>query len=163
MTDPREYEGLARETRAFKDIELEILKESLRAWSDRPGDPFSLVELRDGKLLAGFALMCKESSTEYTFDAKAICVGPSYLGSEVTDIVVGMLESELLKTESSAILRVETSTKKEAAIGKGVLASRGYALIGHIPDFYEAGDDYYMYAKHLRRAAEERRQGKEEP
>ena len=28
MTDPREYEGLAREMGAFKDIELEILKES---------------------------------------------------------------------------------------------------------------------------------------
>jgi hypothetical protein len=65
-----------------------------------------------------------------------------------------MLEGELLRLEASAILRIETSTHKEEAIGRGILAGRGYALIGHIPDFYEPGEDYFMYAKHLRREKE---------
>jgi GNAT superfamily N-acetyltransferase len=152
MTDPREYEELARETGAFRDIELAILKETLSAWSEKPGEPYTLLEIRDGRVLAGFAVMGRESNSEYTYDLKGICIDPSYIGTGVTARLLDMLEEELLKQGSSAILRVETSARKEGAIGKGLLAERGFSLIGHIPNFYEPGDDYFMYAKHLRRS-----------
>jgi hypothetical protein len=153
MIDLSEYEGLARETGAFKDIELDILKESLSEWQKRPGDPYTAFEVRDGRILAGFAVLCREASTEYTFDLRAICVDPSYIGKGVTAGLLGLVEEEILKSEKSAILRFETSRRKEASIGPDVLSGRGFALIGHIPDFYAPGDDYFMYAKHLRRAA----------
>ena len=57
MIDNREYESLARETGALRDIELEILKETISTWRERPGDPYTLIEVRDGKILAGFAVM----------------------------------------------------------------------------------------------------------
>lgn len=152
MIDPLEYEGLAHETGAFKDIELEILKEMISAWQERPGDPYTILELRDGKVLAGFAAMCKEPNTDYTYSLRAFCVDRSYIGKGVASSILALVEEELLKKEASAILRIETSAAKEEAIGTGVLAGRGYALIGHIPDFYEPGDDYFMYAKHFRRA-----------
>jgi hypothetical protein len=155
MIDLSEYESLARETGAFKDIELEILKESLLAWQRRPGAPYSSLELRDGKILAGFAVLCREGSTDHTFDLQALCIEPSYVDKGVTAGLLGMVEDEILSTESSAILRFETSKRKEAAMGSGILAERGFALIGHIPDFYATGDDYYMYAKHLRRGSAE--------
>jgi hypothetical protein len=154
MIDLREYEDLARESGAYKDIELEILKETMVAWQKKPGDPYTILELRDGKQLAGFAVMCRESGTEYTFCVRAFCVDPSYLGKGVASSIIDMLEEEILRLESSAILRFETSSSKEATIGAGVLAERAYALIGHIPDFYVVKDDYFMYAKHLHRAAE---------
>lgn len=161
MMDTSEYEGLARETGAFKDIELEILKEAFEAWQKKPGDPYTILEVRDGKILAGFAIVCKQSTAEFTFDLRAMCVDPSYVGKSVTASILGMLEEELLRQAPSAILRIETSTHKEAAFGKGILAEQGYALIGHIPDFYETGEDYFMYAKHLHRAVD-RKQGKEQ-
>ncbi len=151
MIEPREFVNLARETGAFKDIELEILRESLAAWQKRPGDPYRLLELRDGKVLAGFALMCREPNTEYSFDVRALCVGPDYIGTGAAGGVVALLEDEVLRLGDSGILRVETSSRKEKAIDAGLLAELGFTLIGHIPDFYEPGDDYYMYAKHLRR------------
>jgi GNAT superfamily N-acetyltransferase len=151
MIDLREYENLARETGAYKDIELEILKETITDWQKKPGDPYTILELRDGKFLAGFAVMCRESGTDYTFCVRAFCVEPSYLRKGVASNIIDMLEEEILRLESSAILRFETSSSKEAAIGAGVLADRAYALIGHIPDFYVVRDDYFMYAKHLRR------------
>ena len=77
MIDLRECEVLARETGAFKDIELEILKEAISAWQARPGDPYTIMELRDGKVLAGFALACRETRTDYSFNLRAICVDPS--------------------------------------------------------------------------------------
>jgi GNAT superfamily N-acetyltransferase len=153
MIDIGEYEGLARETGSFKDIELDILKEVFSSWQARPGDPYTILEIRDGKILAGFAVICRKASTDYSFDVRAICVDPSYIGKGVTASILGMLEEELLRTEASAILRIEISTFKETAIGKGVLPERGYSLIGHIPDFYESGDDYFMYAKHVSREA----------
>lgn len=150
MIDLREYEGLARDTGVFKDIELEILKEAFTAWRLEPQDPYTILEIRDGKILAGFVVACRQARTEFSFDLRALCVDPGYVGKGVTSSLLGMLEEELRNKEASAILRVETSTRKEASFGRGVLTERGYALIGHIPDFYEAGDDFYMYAKHLR-------------
>ncbi len=156
MSDLSEYEELARETGAFKDIELDILKEAFVAWRQHPGDPYSVFEIRDGKILAAFAVLCRESGTEYTFDVRAICVEPSYIGKGVSASLLGIVEAETLKSDSSAILRFETSRRKEEAIGEGILADRGFSLIGHIPDFYAPGDDYYMYAKHLHRAVAEK-------
>jgi hypothetical protein len=153
MTEAREFESLARETGAFQDIELDILKETISAWREKPGEPYTLLELRDGKTLAGFAVICREASTEYTFDMRAFCIERSYVGKGVAASILGMVEEELLRNEASAILRIEISSSKEAAIGKGVLLERGFSIIGHIPDFYLPGDDYFMYAKHLRRAA----------
>jgi hypothetical protein len=154
MIDMDEFGGLARETEVYKDIELEILKEALSAWQQKPGDPYSVLELRDGKVLAGFAVMCREAGTDSSFDVRAMCIAPSYIGTGVPTSIIAMLEDEVLSMESSAILRFETSTRKEASIGTGILSRQGYALIGHIPDFYSPGDDYFMYARHLHRGPE---------
>jgi len=154
MTDLSEYQDLARAIGGFKDIELDILKETLQAWKERPGDPHTLLEIRDGRILAGFAVLCRASNTDFTFDVRAFCVDPSYVGKGVAERLVSMLEEEVLRTEPAGILRMETSSRKEAAFGRGVLGAAGYALIGHIADFYGAEDDFYMYAKHLRRQGE---------
>jgi hypothetical protein len=155
MIDLRECRELARESGAYTDIELEILDEALDDSSSPPagGAPDGagvLVELRDGKVLAGFALARREEVSEYTFNIQAICVGPSYRGTGAPASLLGGLEEEVLRRADSAILRFETSSAKGAAFGSGVLDASGYALIGHIPDFYAQGNDYYMYAKHLR-------------
>jgi GNAT superfamily N-acetyltransferase len=155
MIDPSEYVGLARETGVYEDIELDMLKDALAAWERGPGDPNGLVELRDGKVLAGFILVCRDESANHSFDARAFCVDPSYAGKGIADRLLETLEERTLERESSAILRFETSARKEAAFGEGALARAGYALIGHIPDFYGRGNDYLMYAKHLRLRAVE--------
>jgi GNAT superfamily N-acetyltransferase len=149
MIDLREYEGLARETGAYEDIELDILKEAFSAWEKNPGKPYTILELRDGKVLAGFAVVRRGETTDYTFDAQAFCIDPSYLGKGVAERLLSMLEAETLLLAPSAILRFETSSKKALAFGAGTLPDAGYSLIGHIPDFYTPGNDYFMYAKHL--------------
>jgi hypothetical protein len=159
MIDASEYEKLARETGSFQDIELDILAETLRSWAESPGDPYTLLELRDGKILAGFALFRREPGTEYSFDIRAFCVDQSYIDSGVGSRLVAIVEEEILKLEATALLRFETSTKKLAAVGETTLPGSGYSLIGHIPDFYAEGDDYYMYARQLTKAEPERGEG----
>jgi hypothetical protein len=151
MVDRREYEALARETGAYKDIEIEILKEAVDSWERKPNDPYTILEIRDGKILAAFLTLRREEGTEYTFTIQAICVDPSYTETGVVAQLLDILETESLKLGESAILRFELSSEKYSALGQGVLESRDYALIGHIPDFYAKGSDYFMYAKIIHR------------
>jgi GNAT superfamily N-acetyltransferase len=152
MVEIHEYEQLAKDTGAFKDIELEMLKETLQAWKSRPGDPFTLLDLRDGRILAGFAILARAPDTDFTFDVRAICIERAYIGTGVGKRLIEMVEEEAMRDTSSAIVRFETSRRKEDAIGRGVYTESGYLAIGHIADFYEAGDDYFIYAKHLHRS-----------
>lgn len=155
MTEIEEYQDLALGIGIFKDIELDILKETLVTWRERPGDPHTLLEIRDGRILAGFAIICRASNTDFTFDVRAFCIDRSYLGKGVTERLLSMLEEEVLRIEGTGILRLETSSRKVAAIGQDALDAAGYALIGHIAGFYGASDDFFMYAKHLKRSGAE--------
>jgi GNAT superfamily N-acetyltransferase len=151
MTEIGEYQDLALGIGIFKDIELDILKETLVAWRERPGDPHTLLEIRDGKILAGFAILCRASNTDFTFDVRAFCIDRGYLGKGVAERLLSMVEEEVLRLEGTGILRLETSSRKVTAIGRGALDAAGYALIGHITGFYGESDDFFMYAKHLKR------------
>jgi len=149
MIDVEEYKNLARDSGAYGDIELEILTEPLTAASRNPGDPFTMVEIRDGKILAGFAIYSKAANTDASYECIAFCVDRDYRDKGIGANLLKLLEDEILKLEKSPILRFEISSRKEEAMGGNLLADSGYSLIGHIPDFYEKGDDYYIYARHL--------------
>ncbi|MCK7506482.1 MAG: hypothetical protein MZV70_22120 [Desulfobacterales bacterium] len=43
------------ESGVYKDIELDILIDTLDSWKSRPGSPYSLVEVRDSREPAGSA------------------------------------------------------------------------------------------------------------
>ena len=155
VTDIQDYIRLARESGAYKDIELDILKETLLAWMERPGDPCSVVELRDGKLLAGVAVFARTQGTEYTWDVRALCVDSAYRGKGVGQRLADLIGEEILSTSPQGIIRVELSKRKEDAVGTGFLLDRGFSLIGHIEGFYDADDDYFIYAKHVSNHAPE--------
>ncbi|PKL07496.1 MAG: hypothetical protein CVV51_13815 [Spirochaetae bacterium HGW-Spirochaetae-7] len=147
MINIREYELLSLETGAYRDIELDILKETLAAWKESPGAPFELIELRDGTVLAGFCLYYKAPNTEYTFDVHTIVVGRDYRNKAVGPRLIELLEERLLACRLYAVIRVETSKVKESAIGDSFFQSDGFQTIGHIPSFYDAENDYYIYVK----------------
>ncbi len=151
MIDLHDYEDLALESGAFKDIELDILKEILVEWQERPDTSHTVLELRDGKILAGFVAFCREAGTDYSFELRFLCVDRAYVGKGVAEALLDSIEEEVLRREASAIIRIETSTKKESTVGAGAFSAKAYATMGHITDFYGPGDDYYMYAKHINR------------
>ena len=149
MIDTSGYERLAFETSAFRDIELEMIKDAIRSWSETPGKPYHESEIRDGRVLAGFCLLSKAGNTDYTYDVTAFCVDPGYRDKGIGKRLLEQVEADILGRESSAILRFEISTQKLESMGAELLPSSGYTLIGHIADFYETGNDYYIYARHL--------------
>jgi len=147
MINIREYELLSLETGAYRDIELDILKETLAAWKESPGKPFELLELRDGIILAGFCLYYRSPNTDYTFDVHTFVVGRDYRNGAVGPRLMAMLEENLLKTNTYAVIRAETSKVKEQAIAEAFYQNAGFQTIGHIPGFYDSDNDYYIYVK----------------
>jgi ribosomal protein S18 acetylase RimI-like enzyme len=150
MTDIRYYVLLAGEAGVFKDIELEIMKETLEEWERRSDSPSTLIELTASGRVSGFAYFGPANGTEFTFDLKWLVVDKLAHKQGIGDQLLQRIEVEILKQKRSAILTVETTTRKEGAIRPGFFQEAGFSLIGHIPDFYGKGDDFLMYAKHLR-------------
>ncbi|GAB1456201.1 MAG: GNAT family N-acetyltransferase [Spirochaetia bacterium] len=147
MINIREYELLSLETGAYRDIELDILREALATWKENPGAPFELIELRDGALLAGFCLYYRSPNTDFTYDVRAFVVGRDYRNKAVGPRLIELLEERLLEKGSYSVIRIETSQVKEEAVGDNFFLSTGFQTIGHIPDFYAPENDYYIYVK----------------
>ena len=151
MMETRDYEQLALESGVYKDIELDILIDTLDSWKSRPGSPYSLVEVRDSREPAGFCLFQRAPNTETTFDVHTFLVGRDYRGKGAADKLLELLSEEILASLRSAMIRIEVSSMKEAAVEPGFFGSRGFETIGHIPDFYGPGNDYWIYAKQVTR------------
>ncbi len=149
MMETRDYEQLALESGVYKDIELDILIDTLDSWKARPGSPYSLVEVRDSREPAGFCLFQRAANTESTFDVHTFLVGRDYRGKGAAEKLLDLLAEEILASVRSAMIRIETSSLKENAVETRFFTARGFETIGHIPDFYGPGNDYWIYAKQV--------------
>jgi len=147
MINIREYELLTMETGSYRDIELDILRETLNAWKERPGAPYELIELRDGMVLAGFCLYYRSPNTDYTFDIHTFVIGRDYRNKAVGPRIIELLEERISAQLPYAVMRVETSKVKESAIGDRFFEGEGFQTIGHIPGFYDTDNDYYIYVR----------------
>ncbi len=154
MTELGEYIDLARGIEAYSDIELDILEETLRDCPEKQDKHCSLIEIRDGRILAGFAILYRALDTDFTFDITAFCIDRVYRGKKAAERLVAMVEERALDLEPACIIRIETSSRREAAYGPGLFDAAGFSMIGHIADFYSEGDDFYIYAKQVKRKSE---------
>jgi GNAT superfamily N-acetyltransferase len=149
MTDLRYYVLLAGESGVFRDIELEIMKEALEEWERRSDSASTLIELSSSGRISGFAYFGPVHNTEFTYELKWLVVDRLSRKQGIGEQLLSRVVEEILKQKHDAILRVETSTKKEQAIQESFFLGSGFSLIGHIPEFYGKGDDFLMYAKHV--------------
>ncbi len=142
-----EYMQISRESGAYRDIELDILEETLRIWKENPGVNFEIIELRDGSILAGFCLYNKIPHTDFSFDIISFIVGRDYKNKPVGIRLLELLEENLVQNRHYSIIRVETSCIKEQALGDNFFLDSGFQMLGHIPSFYDRDNDYFIYIK----------------
>lgn len=145
--DLTEYERTATTCNALKGIEFDLLKETLASWKESPGRPYILLDLRDGRSLAAFAVISKAQGRDTTFEVRYIVVDRDYRASTGGASILRMIEEEVLRLQPSGLIQIEISRRKLACAGSLSLEDAGYRLIGHIPDFYGEGNDYFMYTK----------------
>ena len=145
--DFHEYERVASNTGVYKGVELDLLKETLRSWHESPGDPYTLLELRDGKALVAFAMIGKITGRNSTYDIRYIIVDRDYRSTSGCAHLISMIDEELLKNSPYAVIRVEISMQRLTSLGTVKFEESGYKLIGHIPEYYGEGDDYYYFVR----------------
>ncbi len=150
--DFKEYVDLVAGCGGYRDIEIEMLREALESFSQNPGNPFTILEIRDGRILAAIAVACHLPSRDFTMEIRYLCVGRDYSSSRAGEHILGMIDNKFLLMHPQALIQFETSTRKLGCLGLSLLDNSGYSMIGHIPDFYAPGDDFYMFSKFLSRA-----------
>ena len=146
-----EFERIAARTGAFQSVEIDLLHETLASWKTSPGNPYILLEVRDGKTLAAFAIISKTSGRESTYDIRYLVVNRDYQQSRGGSYLLSLIDEELLKRGSYAVIRIESAGNKLQALGAATLEDAGYKLIGHIPNFFGEGNDYYYYIRAIYR------------
>jgi ribosomal protein S18 acetylase RimI-like enzyme len=143
----QEFERTASRSGVFNGVEIDLLHETLLAWQSSPGNPYTVLELRDGKTLAAFAIIGKISGRESTFDIRYIVMDRDYRTAEVGRRLLEMIDADLLSKGSYAVIRLETSTSKVGNAGAACYEEGGYKVIGHIIGYYGEYDDYYYLMK----------------
>jgi len=145
--DIEEFERVASRTGVFNGVEIDLLHETLLSWKSSQGDPYTVLELRDGKNLAAFAIIGRMSGRESTFDIRYIVLDRDYRTAQVGGRILEMIDADLLKKGSYAVIRLETSTSKLENAGVSTYEEGGYRVIGHIIGYYGEHDDYYYLMK----------------
>ena len=149
--DMQEFERVAGNTGVFKGVEIDLLHETLLSWKSSPGDPYTVLELRDGKTLAAYAIISKVTSRESTYDIRYFVVDRDYRSTTGAKSLFALIDEDLLKKNPYAVIRLETSGKKLASLGVSSFEEAGYKSIGHILGYYGKDDDYFYLIKTIYR------------
>ena len=152
--DIEEYLNIARGVGIFNNIDIQVLREVLEEYRRAPETDYFLIdEKREGKLL-GYIIFCRTPITEFSWDIFWLMVDKEWQGKGIGKKLIIELEKFIFKTDERAILRVETSTKKEYSHARNLYSKQGFNEVGRIPDFYAEGDDLIIYFKNTKETPE---------
>lgn len=151
MRPGEEYARLAECTGFFRPVEIDILKEVIADYQKAPDKDYSfLEETRDGKL-AGFVIFGRTPLTDFAWDIYWIAVDADMQGRGVGRRLVERTEGTILKSNKKAVIRIETSGKKQYESTQFFYKKTGFLQAGAIPDFYSDGDGLLNYYKTISR------------
>ncbi|MBU1367169.1 MAG: GNAT family N-acetyltransferase [Candidatus Omnitrophica bacterium] len=148
--EKEDYLKAARSTEVFNSQEIEILSEVLQDCRDNQEKNYFLFEEKQDNSISGFVIFGKTSLTEFCWDVYWLVVDKSCQGKGVGRKLLGRVESFLLKGNSGAVLRVETSARKEYVHARGLYTKQGFKGAGRIPNFYSKQDDLVIFYKEIK-------------
>lgn len=144
------YIAIAEATKAFTQEELSVLREVLTEYESNPAkDYIVLEEYREG-VLAGFLIYGPTPITRFAWDLYWIVVNPCFQRQGLGIFLNSKMEQQLLKHNSKAVIRVETSGRSEYTGQRHFYIGAGYIESGRIHDFYGEGDDLVIYTKEIK-------------
>jgi ribosomal protein S18 acetylase RimI-like enzyme len=88
--------------------------------------------------------------TRGTFDLYWVAVHSAHRGAGVGRLLVAHMESEL-RAEGARLIRVETEGNAEYAATRLFYERIGYEVAARVRDFYDEGNDLFIWSKYLRR------------
>jgi len=141
------YLEIAQSTDVFAPEELDILDEVL-VECENPKLDYLLIDDKDeeGKIL-GFLIFGRTPLTEFCWDVYWLCVHKGSQCKGVGRKLLKKVQEHILERHDYAVLRVETSTRKEYAHARNLYLKKGYLEVGRIPNFYRKDDDLIIFSK----------------
>jgi ribosomal protein S18 acetylase RimI-like enzyme len=98
--------------------------------------------------LAGFACFGTESLTHGTWDLFWVCVRPEARGKGVARALMQEAVAQA-KAEGGRLMVIYTSSTKPYAPARALYESQGFGRTAVVPEYYNVGDDLYIYSKGL--------------
>jgi len=135
----------------FKPQEIETLAEVLDGCENGPQSSYILFKERLGDAVIGFIIIDRVAITEFSWDIYWLVVDKQYQGKGYGKNLLKRVESYILEQQDKAILRVETSTKKEFSHARNLYSRQGFREVGRIANFYAPADDLIIYSKEISR------------
>jgi ribosomal protein S18 acetylase RimI-like enzyme len=137
--------------KADADCVDEMFTETWRALAANPkADTYrwlSCMEQVPGPL-AGFACFGTESLTHGTWDLFWVCVRPEARGKGVARALIQEAVAQA-KAEGGRLMVIYTSSTKPYAPARALYESQGFARTAVVPEYYNVGDDLYIYSRGL--------------
>jgi len=89
--------------------------------------------------------------TEFSWDIYWLLVDKHWQGKGIGQQILSEVETFILKKQSQAVLRIETSTAREYLHARNLYQKQGFKEVGRIPHFYREDDDLLIYYKEIGR------------
>ena len=140
---------LSARTGVFNAVELEILREVADDHATRPEKGYYMICDGTAEDLKGFVIYGQAPLTEHAWDMYWLAVDPSAQKQGVGRRLLKGAEAEILKRSPQAVIRVETSSRKDYDGARHLYAISGYRETGVIKDFYKKNDDLVIYSKNF--------------
>ncbi|MBN1794845.1 MAG: GNAT family N-acetyltransferase [Candidatus Omnitrophica bacterium] len=143
------YMQVAESTGVFKPQELAVLRELAIEYHRMPDVNYFVFEEYNEAGLAGFAIFGRTPLTLDTWDLYWLVVHRDCQGKGIGKNLIRRIEHFIALSHARALLRVETSGRKEYAHARNLYVKMGFTQACSIPNFYDAGDDLMIYYKEL--------------
>lgn len=141
--------ALAARTNVFNAVELDILREVAEDHAKHPEKGYHIIIEGAVDDLKGFLIFGQAPLTERAWDMYWLAVDPSAQKQGVGRRLLQEGEARILKQSPSAVIRVETSSRKDYDGARHLYASSGYRETGIIKDFYKKNDDLVIYSRNF--------------
>ncbi|MDD3295817.1 MAG: GNAT family N-acetyltransferase [Candidatus Omnitrophica bacterium] len=143
------YLKIADNARVFTPVELGVLREVLLDINVNSNSTYKLVEEKEGERVAGFAVLGRIPMTAFGWDIYWMAIDKDLQGKGIGTRLLRRVEALILSAADKAIVRVETSARKDYVLAQNFYCKRGFIQAGIIPDFYGTCDDLMVFYKKI--------------
>lgn len=141
---------IAVRTRAFTDGEIDVLWEVLEEWAESSGRSYRInLDLDEKGEIDGFIIYGRIPMSRFAWDIYWIVVSPESQGQGKGMAMMDRVEQTVLQAAERAILRIETSGRRDYGPQRRFYEACGYTVSGRIEDFYAPGDALVTYVKNV--------------
>ncbi|MDD4957475.1 MAG: N-acetyltransferase [Candidatus Omnitrophica bacterium] len=140
---------MAHQTGVFREKEIVVLGEIISDMLTAKESAYRVIsEEVDGKLV-GYLIFGRTPLTDFGWDIYWLVVDKAHQGTGLGKKLLAKAEEKMFKEVPRAIIRVETSSRKEYLLARRFYVGQGFREVGLIDDFYSNDDGIVIYSKDI--------------